>query len=60
MKPTPMVEFTPATLARFKTAHAQAKAAGKDQFDFDGNLWLVSYAKYVIEYLDAQFARRPT
>lgn len=40
-------------LKRFKKAFKQAQVNQKEQFTFDGNEYLVSYAKYLIEYLDS-------
>ena len=47
-----VIEWTPAILARFKKAHAKAVADKADTFIFDGNEFVVSYAKYLIEYLN--------
>jgi len=44
-------------LAQFKVARDNAIKAGKDVFSFEGHEVLVSYAKYLIEYLDAYFKR---
>ena len=44
-------------LRRFKHAHIMAIASGKEQFKFDNNEYLVSYAKYLIEYLESQLGK---
>jgi hypothetical protein len=49
------INFTPQKLADLKVAYEKAKAAGKESFVFEGNELLVSYAKYLIEYLEGQF-----
>lgn len=38
-------------LARLKLAHAKAVEAKEDSFDFEGHVFLTSYAGYLIEYL---------
>ncbi len=48
--------FTPRKLANLKTAYKSAIESGADQFTFDGYPLLVTYAKYLIEYLDTQLA----
>lgn len=47
------IEWTRPMLERFKVAWAAAD--GKD-FTFDGHEFVSNYAKYLIEYLDAQLA----
>jgi hypothetical protein len=39
-------------LERFKKAHADAVAKKVTKFTFDGNEFLVAYAKYLIQYLE--------
>lgn len=34
----------------FRKMYMEAEHAGKDQFEFYGNVVLTSYAKYVVEY----------
>lgn len=51
------VDFTPEKLAQLKKVYDQAVLAGKDRFDFEGHPLLVSYAKYVIQYLDTKFKK---
>jgi hypothetical protein len=50
------VEFTPSKLKAFKKAlsKAEAKAQGNARFafSFEGNNYLVAYAKYLVEYLN--------
>jgi hypothetical protein len=52
------IAFTPAKRDQLRKAYDAAKAAGQDQFDFEGIELLVSYARYLLEYLDTQFQRR--
>ena len=49
-----MISWDLPKLRRFKVAYARADGLyGKDStFDFDGNKFVVSYAKYLIEYLE--------
>jgi|HubBroStandDraft_4_1064222.scaffolds.fasta_scaffold419159_2 hypothetical protein len=49
-----MITFTPEMLARFKAAYRIAVDAKVDTFRFDDKEFVVSYAKYLIEYLDGQ------
>lgn len=53
-----MVEMTPADLRAFDAEMAAARARGDDQFSFKGRPVLVSYGKYVSEYLHKEFGRR--
>jgi hypothetical protein len=46
------VDFTPAKLKKLKAEYAKAKVELKDRFYFEGNVLLISYAKYLIEYLE--------
>lgn len=39
-------------LERFKKAYDAARKAGDTQFEFDGNVFVTDYAKYLIEYLE--------
>jgi hypothetical protein len=49
------VTFTPAKAARLRKRYEQAVRDGEDQFTFEGNEILVSYAAYMLEHLDQQF-----
>lgn len=40
-----------------KNLYQQALENGEDQFRFKGNSILVSYARYLIQYLDTQFEK---
>ena len=42
-------------LDRFKEAHAAASKRNAETFVFDGQGFLIGYAKYLIEYLEGQF-----
>ena len=52
------INFDRPKLTRLKTASEQAKKNGEDCFTFDGEKILVSYAKYLIEYLESEFTKR--
>ena len=56
MKDTNLVSFTPAKLAELKAIYETRKVRQGDTFEFDGNTYVVAYAKYLIQYLEAQFA----
>jgi len=48
--------FTPVKLKMFIRAYEKAKALGeKGVFTFEGNEYLVGYAKYLIQYLQGQY-----
>lgn len=49
------VNFTPEKRDRLKHAMEGAVKRCDDKFTFDGDVYLVSYAKYVLEYLDNVF-----
>jgi late competence protein required for DNA uptake (superfamily II DNA/RNA helicase) len=48
-----IINWTPAMLARFKKAYDKAVTEKVDTFMFDGNEFVVGYAKYLIQYLDS-------
>jgi hypothetical protein len=50
-----MVNYTPEMLRRLKGAYNTAVKAKAETFVFDGNEYLVSYAKYLIEFLETKF-----
>jgi acetylornithine/succinyldiaminopimelate/putrescine aminotransferase len=52
------IQFTPQSFAQFKRLKAEAEAAGKDSFTFEGKEVLCAYAKYVIEYVESQVGDR--
>ncbi len=51
------VDFNRPKLERLKAARDAALLAGHTAFTFEGACWLVDYAKYVIEYLEARLPR---
>lgn len=51
------VKFDRPMLERLKKAKQEAEQAGQQQFTFEGNDYLVAYAKYLIEYLDKALPR---
>lgn len=55
------INWTPEMLARMKQAYEKEKAAGrggKETFTFDGNEFVMDYAKYLIEFLEGKFGGR--
>lgn len=56
-----VISWTPAKLDLFKLAYAKAygQAADKKQdvFEFDGDDFVLSYAKFLIEYLEMAMGR---
>lgn len=53
-----VINWTPAMLRRMKTAYKAAVEGGRDTFVFDGNEFVTSYAKYLIQYLDSLFGNK--
>lgn len=51
------VNFDRAKLRRLCAAYETAVAAGATQFTFEGSELLVSYARYLIEYLEGALPR---
>jgi len=49
------VSWTPDNLKKFKVAWNAANDAEKESFTFDGNEYLVTYGRYLIEYLEYVF-----
>jgi len=49
------MEFTKKTYELLKKQYNEAVAANQTSFIFEGNELLVSYAKYLIEYLSTKF-----
>ncbi len=52
------VKFTQESLVRFKAAYEKAVADKQEQFTFEGNEFILGYAKYAIEYLEGEFAKQ--
>lgn len=52
------IVLTAESLKYFKAAYKKAAADGLDTFVFDGNTFVVSYAKYFIEYIEGQLNGR--
>lgn len=48
------MHFDRPRLERLKKALEEAKACGAGQFVFEGRLLLVSYARYLVEYLEGR------
>ena len=53
-----VLNLSKADLERLKTAYRRAVDAGETQFTFDGHELVVSYAKYLIEYVEGQLKRK--
>lgn len=53
---TKMVNWDRTMLSRFKVEHAEALESGEESFRFDGNEYLVSYGKYLIEFLEGELS----
>lgn len=51
----PDVTFTRDKLRKLILVYNKAMKEGKTEFTFEGNQYLVAYAKYLIEYLQTQF-----
>ncbi len=51
------VNFDRAKMERLRTARAAAILQGHSAFEFEGAMWLVDYAKYVIEYLEQRLPK---
>lgn len=51
-----MVSFTRESLVRFKNRYEQTVTLNNDTFEFEDNVYVVGYAKYLIEYLESGFA----
>lgn len=52
------VNFDKQKLAKLKSQYNKAIKDGKESFIFDSNELLVSYAKYLIEYLETIFNKK--
>ena len=52
---TDITSFTNEDFVRLKQEYDKAVALDKDQFVFDKHILLVTYAKYLIEYLEPKF-----
>jgi predicted GTPase len=53
----PVISWTRPMLERFKKAYATAVTANADTFRFDGNEFVRSYARYLIEYLEERLPK---
>jgi hypothetical protein len=51
----PNVSFTRESAQRLKQAYVRATKEGKQSFIFEGNEYVVDYAKYLLEYLATKF-----
>jgi len=52
------VNFTEAKLERFKVDYNKATSENKKEFIFEGDVFMIGYAKYVIEYLEERFSKK--
>ena len=53
-----MISWTPEALVRFKNRYEQTVTLKNEQFAFNGDVYVVGYAKYLIEYLEGRFANQ--
>lgn len=49
-----MVEFNKIKLIKFEKAYDKAEKANAESFVFEGNEYVLGYAKYLIEYLEGK------
>jgi hypothetical protein len=49
------INFDRPKLLALKKAYARAKDFGRDRFAFEGQIFLASYAHYLIQYLESKF-----
>ena len=54
-----MITWTAEKLKRFKSRYLEAVQYKLEQFEFDGDEYVVGYAKYLIEYLESKFGKEP-
>jgi hypothetical protein len=52
---TPSIAFTENKYKKFKKAFETAEKAGQIQFTFEDKEVLVTYAKYMVEYLSSHY-----
>jgi len=52
------IDFNAAKVVLLKEAYEKALSAGKDRFEFEGMDMLISYAGYLIKYLDTLFKNK--
>jgi hypothetical protein len=50
-----MINFTPAKLGVLKEAYGQAVSRRLAEFEFEGRSMPVSYASYLVKYLEREF-----
>lgn len=49
------VNFTTSKFKLFRDAYEQALVNGQERFRFEGDEYVMDYAKYLIEYLSEKF-----
>lgn len=52
-----MINFDKPMRERLRKAWQAAVDQGKDEFMFEGNLFLTDYAKYLLEFLDLKLGK---
>lgn len=52
------IEFTIVKKLALRKAYNKAVEDKRDQFTFEGNEYLVSYAKYLLEFLDTKLGKQ--
>lgn len=55
----PPMKFTPALRDELRRDYEDAQRQGREVFSFYGQPVLVSYARYLLEYLDMKFPHHP-
>lgn len=49
------ITWTKPMLLRFKESYGQAVGERREDFTFDGHLFVTNYARYLIQYLEGKF-----
>lgn len=52
-----MVDFGPSETEEFRSRYKNAKDRGVEVFTYKGNQYVLDYAKYLLEYLDANIKK---
>ena len=55
-----LIEFTKPKFEALKKAYQTAIDNNKESFEFENDLYLTEYSKYVIEYLEPNFTNSTT
>ncbi len=49
------ITYTKESIERLRKRYEEAIAGGDDRFTFEGNEYMIDYAKYMLEYLEGVF-----